>query len=197
MFAGFTQFLAAALIMELTPGPNMTWLALLSAREGRRAGLLAVAGISLGLTLLAVAAASGVTALLSAYPAISEGIRWAGVIFLLYLAFDTWRDDQAKASPQDAHRPFRRGLIVNLLNPKAASVFVVLIPAATGADSGMFGVFVLSAIYLLIATSVHTLIVVFAGAFRRALTDPRRERIVRHVFAMALVGVAVWFALSG
>jgi threonine/homoserine/homoserine lactone efflux protein len=174
----------------------MTWLALLSAREGRRAGLLAVAGISLGLALLAVAAATGVAGLITAYPIISEGLRWAGVIFLLYLAFDTWRDEPASAGTEDIHRPFRRGFIVNLLNPKAATVFIVLIPAAAGADTGLLPIVMLSLVYLLIATVVHALIVIFAGAFRQALINPRRERSVRHIFALALVGVALWFALS-
>lgn len=66
MPAGFAEFLIAAIVMEITPGPNMTWLALLSAREGRMAGLQAVAGIATGLALLALVAANGATALIAA-----------------------------------------------------------------------------------------------------------------------------------
>ena len=93
MSESFAEFLIAAIVMELTPGPNMAWLALLSAREGRRAGFVAVAGIALGLSLLAIAASAGFAALIDTYPLLYEAIRWAGVLFLLYLAFEAWRGE--------------------------------------------------------------------------------------------------------
>ena len=98
MPAGFLEFLAAAVVMELTPGPNMTWLVLLSARAGWRAGLQAVAGITSGLALMGGVAASGAAALIAAYPLVYETLRWAGVIFLLYLAFEAWVGEKAGAA---------------------------------------------------------------------------------------------------
>ena len=62
MQASYAEFLVAAIVMEITPGPNMTWLALLSAREGRAAGLMAVAGIASGLAMLSLIAATGAAA---------------------------------------------------------------------------------------------------------------------------------------
>ena len=101
MQASFAEFLVAAIVMEITPGPNMTWLALLSAREGRMAGLQAVAGIATGLTLLAVIAATGAAALISAWPPVYEALRWAGVIFLLYLAWETWVGEKQTGKPRE------------------------------------------------------------------------------------------------
>ncbi len=194
----FTEFLLAALVMELTPGPNMTWLALLSAQQGRRAGFLAVAGIALGLAILALAAGAGAAALIQAYPALYEALRWGGIIFLLYLALEAWRGESGGDNrPGALARHFRRGLIVNLLNPKAATVFAVLIPAFAGSASptGMW-IAAMSAIYVAIATMVHALLVLFAGSFKKALAEPRREIVVRRIFALALIGVAVWFTVS-
>jgi threonine/homoserine/homoserine lactone efflux protein len=197
MFLQFAEFVVAAIVMEITPGPNMTWLALLSAREGRMAGYMAVAGITTGLALLALVAASGAAALMSAWPLLYDALRWAGVLFLLYLAWEAWagKDSRNGADPQGLH--FRRGLIVNILNPKAAAVFVVVIPGfASGTDTPVPNQIVMTLVYLLIATLAHSLIVTFAGGFQRALADPRRERIVRRVFALALAAVAVWFAFT-
>jgi len=195
MSATFVEFLLAAIVMEITPGPNMTWLALLSASEGRKAGFLAVAGITTGLTLLAIVAATGMAALIAAYPAIYEVIRWGGVIFLLYLAWITWMGEKNGSEKADNSRHFRRGLIVNLLNPKAAAVFVVMIPGFAG-PGGLVMQMTMTIIYLVIATLAHGLIVVFAGSFQRTLSDPRREVLVRRIFAILLAGVAVWFAFT-
>jgi threonine/homoserine/homoserine lactone efflux protein len=192
---GFVEFLIAAIVMEIAPGPNMTWLALLSAREGRAAGFLAVAGIATGLSLLALVAATGAAAAISAYPALYEAIRWGGVAFLLYLAWEAWVGEKDGAGRPDQGRHFRRGLVVNLLNPKAAAVFVVMIPGFAGPGETATQV-VMTLIYLVIASIAHGLIVVFASSFERALADPRRELIVRRIFALLLAAVAVWFALT-
>lgn len=196
MPAGFAEFLVAAIVMEITPGPNMTWLALLAAREGRIAGLQAVAGIALGLALLALIAATGVSALIAAWPALYEAIRWAGVAFLLYLAWEAWVGERDTGRAPDPGRHFWRGLIVNVLNPKAAAVYVVMIPGFAGPEPAFAALATMTLTYLVIATLAHVMIVAFAGSFQKAMSDPRREVIVRRIFALALAAVAVWFALT-
>ncbi|WP_433952287.1 LysE family translocator [Brevundimonas diminuta] len=133
-------FLVAVALMELTPGPNMGWLALVSLSQGRAAGLAAVVGITLGLTLWMVAAAFGLTEVVLRWPALYQAIRWAGVGFLLWLAWDAWRSagDGAGVAPVAMRRRalFRRGLIGNLLNPKAALLYVVLLPGFMRPDHG-------------------------------------------------------------
>lgn len=195
MAPGLVEFLTAALVMELTPGPNMTWLALLSAREGRRAGLQAVAGIAAGLAVMGVVAASGAAALIATYPLIYEVLRWAGILFLLYLAVEAWVGEKVVAARDDQGRHFRRGFVINILNPKAAAVFLVMIPAFAG-TSGASWLVAMSAIYLAIATAVHALIVVFASNLQQIVANPRREMIARRIFAVLLAAVAIWFGLS-
>lgn len=195
MQPGFAEFLLAAVVMEITPGPNMTWLALLSAREGRIAGLMAVAGIATGLALLALVTATGAAAAINAWPPLYEILRWGGVLFLLYLAWEAWVGEKEGPVKTDHTRQFRRGLIVNLLNPKAAAVFIVMIPGFAGPGETTTQI-IMTLVYLAIATVAHGLIVMFAGSFQQALADPRRELIVRRIFAILLAGVAVWFALT-
>ena len=195
MTPGLVEFFAAALVMELTPGPNMTWLALLSAREGRRAGLQAVAGIAAGLAVMGVVAASGAAALIATYPLIYEVLRWTGILFLLYLAVEAWVGEKVAAARDHQGRHFRRGFVINILNPKAAAVFLVMIPAFAG-TSGASWLMAMSAIYLAIATAVHALIVVFASNLQQIVANPRRELIARRIFALLLAAVAIWFGLS-
>lgn len=109
MQPGFAEFLLAAVVMEITPGPNMTWLALLSAREGRIAGLMAVAGIATGLALLALVTATGAAAAINAWPPLYEILRWGGVLFLLYLAWEAWVGEKEGPVKTDHTRQFRRG----------------------------------------------------------------------------------------
>jgi threonine/homoserine/homoserine lactone efflux protein len=195
MQASYIEFVLAAIVMEITPGPNMTWLALLSAREGRMAGFMAVAGIAIGLTLLAIISATGAAALISAWPPLYEILRWGGVLFLLFLAWEAWVGEKATPDVKSQTRHLRRGMVVNILNPKALAVFIVMIPGFAGAGQISVQV-IMTLIYLAIATAAHALIVAFAGSFQKALADPKRERIVRRIFAVALAGVAVWFAFT-
>ncbi len=85
-FPTLAAFAVTSLIIELTPGPNMAYLALIAATEGRRPGYAAVAGVALGLGALGLAAAVGLSALIAEAPVVYQAIRWAGVAYLLWLA---------------------------------------------------------------------------------------------------------------
>jgi threonine/homoserine/homoserine lactone efflux protein len=99
---GLPAFVVASALIELTLGPNMAWLALVAATDGRRPGFAAVAGVALGLGLIGIAAAFGLAALIAAKPALYDALRWGGVIYLLWLAWDGWRDAD-RAAANDHH----------------------------------------------------------------------------------------------
>jgi threonine/homoserine/homoserine lactone efflux protein len=193
------EFLITAFLIELTPGPNLTWLALLAARGGRRAGFHAVAGIALGLSIVGLAAAIGAGVLIERFPILYEALRWAGVVFLLYLAFEAWIGEESRA--EGGSQPFRRGLVINLLNPKAASVFLALIPgfiSGTGSHTGSQtgSLLTLGALYVGIATLVHAGVVASASTLEGWISDPQRETAMRRVFAVLLACVALWLFVS-
>jgi threonine/homoserine/homoserine lactone efflux protein len=192
------SFTLAAFLIELTPGPNMTYLALVSASEGRRAGFATVAGVALGLAIVGLIAALGVAQLVQASTWLYEGLRWAGVAFLLYLAWEGWTDGtDVVAAKGDRSRYFLRGLTANLLNPKAAVFYIAVLPTFIDASRPLLAQsMTLTAIYVAVATLVHGLIVVLAGALQPVLTDPRRERLARRALSALLAAVALWFAWS-
>lgn len=192
-------FLLTALLIELTPGPNMAYLALLSGLEGRRAGFAATAGVALGLLVVGVIAALGVAALLTASPLAYAALRWAGALYLLWLAYEAWQSarevsPETAGAPQSPARHFRRGLLVNLLNPKAALFFIAILPSfvVPGGDVA-WQTLVLTIAYVALATGIHIVIVTLSGTLRPWLVEGQRQRAARRVFAVLLAGVAVWF----
>jgi threonine/homoserine/homoserine lactone efflux protein len=198
----FVPFLITALLIELTPGPNMAWLALTSASHGRRAGLAAVGGIALGLTILGAASAFGLAELATRSPAIFNLLRYAGVAYLLWLAWQAWVGEK-ELSPQMAEEGrqlaawFRHGLLLNLLNPKAAMFFIAVLPSYVAPDIAFAPqTFLLSASYVTIATVIHIAIILLAGAAHGWLSSGQRQRNVRRLFAVLLAVIALWFLVS-
>jgi threonine/homoserine/homoserine lactone efflux protein len=193
-------FLLTALVVELTPGPNMGTLASLTLQRGRRAGLAAVAGVALGLAIVGAAAAFGLAALIAEQPLLYQALRWAGVAYLLYLAWDAWRDagDVARVDdePEGERALFLKGLIVNLLNPKAAMFYVAILPTFVDPARGSLVAqnLTLAAIYVGVATAVHAAVVLLAAQLRGRLVAGGAERPVRRALAIVMGLIALWFA---
>lgn len=196
-FSTLASFVVTALVIELTPGPNMTYLALVSATDGRRAGFMTVAGVTLGLAMIGAIAAFGVAEAIQASDIFYEALRWAGVLFLLYLAWDGWKSSAVTTATEGKGRYFARGLITNLLNPKAAVFYVAVLPTFIAPHlPPMLQAMTLTAIYVCVSAVVHSTIVVLAGTLEPMLNDPRRETIARRVLSVLLALVALWFAWS-
>jgi threonine/homoserine/homoserine lactone efflux protein len=197
-FETLLAFAATCLVIELTPGPNMAYLAVLSASVGRRAGFAATLGVALGLLVVGLAAALGLAAIIAYSRWLYEALRWGGVIYFLWLAWEGWRGTEetspgkAQGETEDA-KFFVRGLVTNLLNAKAAIFYVAILPTFVDASRSLTGqTITLSVVYVMVATAVHGTIVLLADAARSWLEDERRSMIVRRVFALVLVGIALW-----
>lgn len=197
-------FLAAMVLVELTPGPNMAYLAALSADRGRLAGFAAVLGISLGLAVYLVASVVGLTELLMLWRPAYQILRWAGVLYLLWLAWEAWRG--ADPAPDGVARPngsaislVGRGFLANVLNPKAALFYVTLLPnfirpgfAPDPVQAGLFGL-----VHLLISLALHSLIVLGAAGAGRviaAFSPGAQLTRVRKGLAIGIALVAIWLA---
>ena len=197
-------FALTSLIIEITPGPNMTYLAALSLSSGMRTGFAAVAGIAIGLATYGIVAALGLAAAIDGSPLLYGLLRWGGVAYLLWLAWEAWSSERETA-PEATDGPdgepwlaFRRGLITNLLNPKAAVFYVAVLPEfiRPGGGSVMAQTLTLSLIYVAVATAIHCGIVALAGLLQSKFAPPDSRRTVRRLLAMALVAIAIWFALT-
>ncbi|MBX9746251.1 MAG: LysE family translocator [Hyphomonadaceae bacterium] len=190
-------FLLAVCLIELTPGPNMGYLAALSASEGRSAGLKAVLGITAGLAFYMFLAVFGVAEIIAAVPIVLGTLRWAGVLFLLYLAWEAWRGAR-ETSPGHTrdfdHAPFWRGFIANLLNPKALVFYVALLPGFIMSDHAPFWVqaLILGSVHLVISVLVHGAIVVGAARVGGILAASSHALVARRIMAVGIAVVAMW-----
>lgn len=191
-------FLAMALI-ELTPGPNMGYLAVVAASRGRLAGILSVLGVTVGLSVYLVLAVFGLTSgVLQSAPAMAW-LRWGGILYLLVLAADALREPAAPGIEALASRGrlVLRGLIANLLNPKASLFYAVLLPGFVRPDLGPTWVQLLTLGLIHIAISVVVHLGIVLGMARGVAAWPAsRRRAMRWLSAFGLVAVAAWLAVS-
>ena len=196
-------FLMTVLLLELTPGPNMAYLATLALARGRTAGLIATAGVALGLAVHALVAGLGAGALFDRYPLLYDALRWVGIGYLLYLAWEGWQTGKEN-SPERADlavvagRLFLRGFLSNVFNPKSILFFVSVLPAflgtGPGAPSRSVQMAVFGLLYVGIATAVHGAIVALAAQVRPWLVEGPRQQTVRRILSVVLALVAIWLA---
>lgn len=197
-------FALMALAIEVTPGPNMGYLAVLSLSRGWQVGVAAVTGVALGHAAYGLASALGVAALIDSSPVIYEMLRWAGIAYMVWLAYEAWSSEAETApevadhaDPRLVRRAFRHGLVTNLLNPKAAIFFVTVVPTfVQPGASVMAQTLILSGIFVAVATAVHLTIVLLAGRLQRFTNNPSRRRPIRRALAVVLFCIAAWLAWS-
>ncbi|MBL4803443.1 MAG: LysE family translocator [Alphaproteobacteria bacterium] len=194
----YLSFIITCTVIELTPGPNMGYLAVISASEGRRAGFAATIGIALGLLVVGLATALGAAAVISNSDIAYQALRLGGILYLLYLAWDSWKEEPenspARVAEQNS-RYFKRGLIVNLLNPKATLFYVAILPGfVIDTSSVAVQLTTLTIIYVLVATLIHSTIVMLAGTAQAFLNNAKRRLLTRRIFAVTLMLIAFWFA---
>lgn len=132
-------FVPAALALNLTPGADMLFCLGQGLRSGPRAAIAASAGVSLGGMVHVTLAGLGLGALIAALPWAFDVIRWIGVAYLLYLAFQVLRSTNTagKTGPgMGVSRAFRTGFIVNLTNPKVILFVLAFVPQFVVPEAG-------------------------------------------------------------
>jgi threonine/homoserine/homoserine lactone efflux protein len=134
-------FIGVAVVLTLTPGPDMALVLRNTIRGGRPDGLLTVAGIAVGLVVWATASAAGVAAVLAASATVFTVLKVLGGIYLVYLGVQALRaarhgevDLGDGDEPPRRGSPLRQGLVTNLLNPKLAVLFTTLLPQFISPD---------------------------------------------------------------
>jgi threonine/homoserine/homoserine lactone efflux protein len=191
---------AVALLLVLTPGPNMVYLVSRSVTQGRRAGLISLLGVAAGFGVYLIAATAGITALFSLVPMLYTVIKLAGAGYLLWLAFNAVRPGGVSAfAPRElpVDRPLRlftMGFVTNLLNPKIAILYVSLLPQFVDASRGSVAMqsLALGLTQISIAIAVNALIVLTAGAVSAFLAGrPAWLRAQRYVMGGALSALAI------
>jgi threonine/homoserine/homoserine lactone efflux protein len=201
----FITFGLLALGMVLTPGPNMIYLISRSICQGKRAGLISLAGIALGFVFYMLCAAFGITAFVFAIPYTWDLLRFGGAAYLLYLAWQAVKPGGSspftvKTLPIDSPKKlFMMGFITNLANPKIAIMYLSLLPQfiQPGQGSVLMQSLELGSIQIVVSLIVNATIAIMAGSIAGFLTNrPAWIKAQRWLMGTVLAGLAVNIALE-
>ncbi|MEX0302829.1 MAG: LysE family translocator [Leisingera sp.] len=193
-------FIPAALALNLTPGADMMFCLGQGLRSGRRAAVAASAGISAGGMVHVTLAGLGLGAVVSAMPALFDVIRWAGVAYLLYLAWSALRAGPIAGdrSERRGASAFRSGFLVNLTNPKVILFVLAFVPQFVKPEAGpvllqflIFGLILAAGGFF-----INGLAGIFAGQAGQRLTgSPVFSRWLGRISAGIFAGLAVRLAV--
>lgn len=195
-----------ALGMALTPGPNMIYLISRSICQGRRAGLVSLGGVALGFVFYMVSAVVGLTALVMAVPLAYDVLRFAGAGYLAWLAWQALKPGAAspfavrELAPHSDGRLFAMGLFTNLLNPKAAVLYLSLLPQFMHPEKGglLAQGMILGATQIAASVTVNGVMILMAGSVAGFLaTRPTWAMVQRWVMGTVLGALAVRMAVEG
>lgn len=197
-------FLLTTLVVVATPGTGAVYSIAAGLSRGARAGVIAAFGCTVGVVPHMVAAITGLAAILNASAIAFQTIKWLGVAYLLYLAWQTLRDrslvhvDRA-ADPVGAWSIIRTAVLINLLNPKLTIFFFAFLPqfVPAGSAHGAWHMAGLSVVFMAVTFAVFAVYGVFAAAMRaHVLTRPRVLAWLRRTFAATYVLLAGRLALE-
>jgi threonine/homoserine/homoserine lactone efflux protein len=193
----------AALVMVLTPGPNMIYLVSRSVAQGRAAGLVSLAGTGAGFLVYMTLANLGLAVVFVVIPWFYIGLKALGVLYLALLAWKTLRPggtgvfESRPLTRDSGWRLFRMGLLTNLLNPKTAVMYLALIPQFIDPIQGGAAAqgFTLAAIQITVSMIVNASIVLAAGSIAGfLLARPAWTRWQRRITGSLLGAVAILLA---
>ncbi|QOF79225.1 LysE family translocator [Variovorax sp. 38R] len=197
--ATLSLFLLAVLALFLSPGPNMAFVMSHGVAHGPRGGFAAAVGISAADLVHTLFAATGVTALVAAWPPAFDVLRYAGALYLVWLAVQALRSDGGfrpgtQAQPAGFGRIVRMALLNNLVNPKALLFFMVFLPQFVDPTHGSVPLQLvqLGVVLSLAALAFNTLLGACSGQVGRWLQQrPGAEKFQRGLLAAVMLGLAV------
>lgn len=195
-------FMAAALALNVTPGPDMLYVVARSVGEGRAAGIISALGIAAGSLVHTLAVALGLAGLLRAVPLAFEIVKWVGAAYLIWLGIRTLRTrgsvGQMTVTSASMRTVFAQGMLTNLLNPKVALFFLAFLPQFVDPERGPVALQIIS-LGLLFNTSgtlVNILVAILAsGAGAWSRRQFGESVLLRRVTGVLFIGLGVRLAL--
>jgi threonine/homoserine/homoserine lactone efflux protein len=207
LFPGWPVFLAfasGALLLNLTPGVDMAFVTTTSVAKGRRAGVFAALGIFVGCMGHILLAVFGLSAILVASETAFTVVKYLGAGYLLYLAVTALRTKAGSGAPNAAvpvsgWQAFRKGCLVNLLNPKVGMFFLAFLPQFTGPSHGGLAlqIFVLGVYFNVQGLVVNGAVALIAARAAKRIAASRRTRsALKWLTASLFTALAVRLALT-
>ncbi|MFE5815396.1 LysE family translocator [Streptomyces sp. NPDC056479] len=197
-------FLLTTLVVVATPGTGVVYTLAAALSQGRRASVVAAFGCTVGIVPHMVATVTGVAALLHASATAFQILKYAGVAYLLYMAWATLKDKEAiavdeGAAPVSPGRVIVRGVLINILNPKLTMFFFAFLPQFVDptASDALPRMLALSGVFMLATFVVFAAYGVLAASVRSHVTSrPRVMTWLRRTFAGSFVALGAKLAVT-
>ena len=198
------EFLITTLVVVATPGTGVLYTVAAGLARGARASVIAAVGCTLGTLPHVLAAITGLAALLHTSAVAFQIVKYAGVAYLLYMAWNTIRDTgalavEAETGTRSARQVIVSGVLVNILNPKLTIFFLAFLPQfiAPGSTNVLASMLWLSAVFMAVTFVVFVGYGLFAAAVRdHVISRPRVLTWVRRVFGGAFVALGARLAFA-
>lgn len=198
-------FTAACVLMVLTPGPNMIYLISRSICQGRAAGVTSLVGVVAGFFVHMLAAAVGLAAVFLAVPMAYEALKWAGALYLLWMAWQAVRPgarspfEARELVPDSSSKLVAMGFLTSVLNPKVALFYLSILPQFISPAHGSMFIqsILLGLIQISVSFTVNLLIALFAsGIAVWFVRNPLWLAVQRYVMGFVLAALAVRLMLE-
>jgi threonine/homoserine/homoserine lactone efflux protein len=196
-------FLGASMALTIAPGPDNIFVMTQGIARGRKPAIITALGMCSGISVHTTAAAFGLSAVFYSSAVAFTAVKWAGAAYLLFLAYRTLKERSAVRLATADDRPaaalFRRGFIMNVLNPKVALFFLAFLPQFVTPATPHFALrmLLLGFIFMAQAVVIFTLIGYFAGSIGAyVLARPRIARRFDRLTAGVFVALGVRLALA-
>ncbi|WP_370572466.1 LysE family translocator [Methanomethylovorans sp.] len=197
-------FIAVSVALTLLPGPDILFVLSISVSQGKKAGMATASGLCTGLLFHTTAAALGISAIVYRSALAFTVVKYAGALYLLYLAFKALKESVTLFSSFDVKETdvqllFRRGIVMNILNPKVSLFFLAFLPqfVSTGAGNVPMQMVFLGVVFLAQALIVFFLVAIFAGLIgSRIMQIPNAGKYVNWAKAGIFSVIGLELALS-
>ncbi len=198
------EFFVTTLIVVVSPGVGALYTIAAGLGRGGRASLWAALGCTFGIVPHMLAAITGLAAILHASALAFEIIKYAGVAYLLWMAWSTLRETgalsvEAEREPKSVRQVMTESVLINILNPKLSIFFFAFLPQFVPADTpnAVGRMLELSGVFMVMTFVVFALYGLFAAAIRgQLISRPSIMTWMRRSFAAAFVGLSVKLALT-
>lgn len=192
-------YLGAAVLLILIPGPDLIFAVTQGITSGRKAGVYTAAGLALGNTVHTLAAALGLSIIVQTSPLLFTVFKIAGSLYLFNLAYKSLKHRKARivvgsGEKKDELALLRKGLIMNILNPKVAIFFLTFLPQFVNYDYGLvpLQMIVLGLIFIVLTVVIFGVFAYFAGAFStKFLEKPRMQEGANIAAGVIFVGLGI------
>ncbi|MEG3221115.1 LysE family translocator [Vibrio gigantis] len=197
-------FIVIVFFIAIIPGPNALLVLSTALTQRKLFAFVNVLGVSCGFFFHAFISANGISLLLSNTPMAFEGLKWAGVLYLVWLGYNHFRAalraqegvlSVVSASGSKLYSQFFKGLLTNLLNPKIVLFYLSIFPQFVSTDAIVTDSLMLGGIQAMVVSMWFLVVILMADTFKRLLVQKRTSQMMNIVCGVLFVGFSIQLAL--